>query len=308
MNSCETSPLTLWYRQPAANWNEALPLGNGRLGAMIFGGMAQERLQLNEETVWAGQAIDRTNPAALEALPTVRELLFAGRHKEATELADRAMLGIPRNVDSYQPLADLELSLLKVSGIDECSYRRSLDLRTGIHRVTFQWKNWPGQIVTHVRETFVSAPDQVMVTHLCADQHEPLYYRLRFDREQDIRDFSAQHGHLILRGCLGEAGLAYQVEAVVTLEEGFITHHGNSLIVNAKGPITICVTGATSYVDRRIIPPIRHNAAVPSSTVSPGNPMRSCVPRMSRIIQRFLGVSPLTWDRANRKSCPRTNA
>jgi hypothetical protein len=87
--------LKLWYRQPAAQWDEALPVGNGRLGAMVFGGIELERLQLNEETIWAGGPRDPNNPAALKALPEVRRLLFEGRELEATQLAEKTMLGIP---------------------------------------------------------------------------------------------------------------------------------------------------------------------------------------------------------------------
>src|ERR1041384_2945954 len=83
----DTNSLVLWYRQPAKNWNEALPIGNGRLGAMIFGGVNLERLQLNEDSLWSGAPQDADNPAALEALPKIRELLFDGKYSEAEQLA-----------------------------------------------------------------------------------------------------------------------------------------------------------------------------------------------------------------------------
>src|SRR5438094_941117 len=81
--SNEANPLTLWYRQPAKTWNEALPIGNGRLGAMIFGGVTSERLQLNEDSLWSGAPQDADNPAALEALPEIRKRLFDGKYSEA---------------------------------------------------------------------------------------------------------------------------------------------------------------------------------------------------------------------------------
>lgn len=101
------APLSLWYRQPARSWDEALPVGNGRLGAMVFGGVETERLQLNEETLWAGFEHDASNPASLRHLAEVRRLLFAGHELEATELASKTMLGLPSAIESYQPLADL---------------------------------------------------------------------------------------------------------------------------------------------------------------------------------------------------------
>src|SRR5690606_20224625 len=97
----------LWYAQPAEVWEEALPVGNGRLGAMVFGGTARERLQLNEETLWDGYERDRTNPAALEALPEVRRLLFEGKNEAAKELAAGTMMGIPERIHSYQTMGDL---------------------------------------------------------------------------------------------------------------------------------------------------------------------------------------------------------
>ena len=92
----ETNELRLWYRQPAANWNEALPIGNGRLGAMVFGGVEDERLQLNEDTVWAGEKRDRINPAGPAAVKEARRLLAEGKAAEAEALVDKAIIATPR--------------------------------------------------------------------------------------------------------------------------------------------------------------------------------------------------------------------
>src|SRR5262245_33541646 len=107
--------LKLWYGEPASQWEEALPVGNGRLGAMIFGGVTGERLQLNEESVWEGYPRDGGNPAALKALPEIRRLLFEGKNKEATTLAGKTMMGIPVRIRSYQPLGDLRLEILETN-------------------------------------------------------------------------------------------------------------------------------------------------------------------------------------------------
>ena len=105
-----SEPLTLWYRKPATKWEtEALPVGNGRLAAMVFGGIDHERIQFNEETVWDGVPTDYTNPEALEALPQVQRLLFEGKNVEAKNLASKKMMGRPHKVKSYQPLCDLLL-------------------------------------------------------------------------------------------------------------------------------------------------------------------------------------------------------
>src|SRR6266542_3047525 len=105
----QRSDLTLWYRQPASRWVEALPVGNGRLGAMVFGQTGRERLQLNEETVWSGGPWDASNPEALKHLPEVRRLLFEGKPAEADDLAGRTMMGDPLRMPPYQTLGNLWL-------------------------------------------------------------------------------------------------------------------------------------------------------------------------------------------------------
>ena len=126
--------LKLWYRKPATQWNEALPVGNGRLAAMVFGDPLKERIQLNEDTVWAGEKRDRMNPAAAKSLPEIRRLLFAGQATEAQKLADRDMLGIPRRMPAYETLGDLRLTFDDPGG-EVSGYRRELDLVTATVRV-----------------------------------------------------------------------------------------------------------------------------------------------------------------------------
>src|SRR5688572_24658222 len=100
----------LWYRQPASQWDHAMPLGNGRLGAMVFGTVNRERIQLNEHSLWMGRRMERDNPEALQHLPEVRRLLFAGRPVEAYRLADKHLMGRPQRLQSYQTLGDLRLT------------------------------------------------------------------------------------------------------------------------------------------------------------------------------------------------------
>src|SRR6188474_2121637 len=102
--------LRLWYRQPADQWTDALPIGNGRLGAMVFGGVARERLQLNEDTLYAGGPYDPSNPDALVALPQVRALIAEGKYEDAQALAQEKMMARPIRMPSYQTVGDLILS------------------------------------------------------------------------------------------------------------------------------------------------------------------------------------------------------
>ena len=115
----------LWYQQPAKEWEEALPLGNGRLGAMIFGDVASERLQVNEESMWYGGKVDRNNPDARKKLPEIRELIFKGEIKKAEKLMKLAFSGCPNSMHPYQTLGDI---YLQFEGVDEYTdYYRELD-------------------------------------------------------------------------------------------------------------------------------------------------------------------------------------
>jgi hypothetical protein len=106
----ENNSLKLWYSQPALVWEEALPVGNGRLGAMVFGDPVNQRLQINEESIWAGSKINNNNPDALKNLPALQEAIFESRYKKASEIADENFLGTPPRIRSYQPLGDLLIS------------------------------------------------------------------------------------------------------------------------------------------------------------------------------------------------------
>ena len=154
--------LTLWYTAPANAWVEALPVGNGRLGAMVFGGITQERLQLNEETLWSGGPRPGDNPAARDMLPAVRAAIFAGQYAEADRLA-RQMQGI--FTQSYLPLGDL---LLAFDGIDTAAvtdYRRELSLDDAVATTRFVHDG-----ATFSREIFASAPEQAIFLRVACDR------------------------------------------------------------------------------------------------------------------------------------------
>ena len=152
----------LFYRQPAKEWVEALPIGNGRLGGMVFGGVPAERIQLNEDTFWSGGPYDAINPEALEYLPKVRELIREGRYKEAQDLADEKLMGRPRHLQAYQPLGDLRVV---VEGHERpIDYRRELDLDRAVVRVRYRIGS-----TTFTREIFSSAPDHSIVVRLTAE-------------------------------------------------------------------------------------------------------------------------------------------
>ncbi|HEY6641883.1 MAG TPA: glycoside hydrolase family 95 protein [Povalibacter sp.] len=156
-------PLSLWYRQPAEEWVQALPVGNGRLGAMVFGGVALERLQLNEDTFFSGGPYNPVNPQAKAALPEVRRLIFAGKYAEAQDYANAHVMSNPLKQMSYQPVGDVLINAFGLENVAD--YVRELDLVTAVTRTRFT----SGQ-TRFVREVFASAPDQVIVLRLTADR------------------------------------------------------------------------------------------------------------------------------------------
>jgi alpha-L-fucosidase 2 len=166
-----SEPLVLWYPKPATQWVEALPLGNGRLGAMVFGGVAEEHLQLNEDTVYAGSPHHNNMPTAREALPEIRRLIFAGDYVGAAKLAEaQVMPGKTRpNGMPYQPVGDL---VLKFAGHENFSnYRRELSLDDATVRVSYDVGD-----VHYTREIFASLADNVIVVHLTASKPDALTF------------------------------------------------------------------------------------------------------------------------------------
>jgi alpha-L-fucosidase 2 len=176
----------LWYDEPAAAWTSALPVGNGRLGAMVFGGVPRERLQLNEDTLWAGQPETRDRAGAAQHLAEVRRLLFAGEVVAAQRLAQRELMGPEKNV-SYQTLGDLVIDLEHTGEAED--YRRWLDLATGIAGVRYRVG-----ATTFTREVFASAPAGAIVVRLAADTPGALAGTVRLSRESGAMIRARWHG------------------------------------------------------------------------------------------------------------------
>src|SRR3981081_3473134 len=128
--AAQPEPLALWYDHPAPLWTDALPVGNGRLGAMVFGGAAHERIQFNEHTVWTGEPHDYAHHGASKYLGQIRELLFAGKQAEAEKLAMEEFMSMPIGQKKYQAFGDIELDFPALAGVDASNYIRSLDLAT----------------------------------------------------------------------------------------------------------------------------------------------------------------------------------
>jgi alpha-L-fucosidase 2 len=195
LNADDWSGLKLWYQQPAGVWTEALPVGNGRLGAMIFGGTEHERLQFNEDTLWTGEPHEYQHEGAVKYLPIVRKLLFEGKQREAEKIASEHMMSVPLRQEKYQPFGDL---LLDFPGHEQVSdYRRQLDIDSGIATVRYRVAD-----ATFTREVFSSFPDQVIVVRLSCDKPGRLTFSARLTSPHpDVHTLVADRS-LVLRGQL----------------------------------------------------------------------------------------------------------
>ena len=249
--------LRLWYRQPAAAWNHALPVGNGRLGAMVFGGTARETIQLNEETLWSGGPYDPVVPGAFRALPEIRRLLFAGDVPAADDLFGRTMMGRPYEQMKYQPLGNLRLSF---PGHDKTTdYQRELDLDGAVARVSYAVAG-----VHFIREVFASAVDQVIVVRISADRPGAISFTAQLEgvRNPDHSNYGTdyfqmdgvQPNRLRLTGkstdYLGIAGrVRYQADLVARADHGTVRIDRRNLVVDSADAVTLVFAAATNFVN-----------------------------------------------------------
>jgi alpha-L-fucosidase 2 len=233
---------TLWYAAPAEGWLEALPIGNGRLGAMVYGRTGRETIQLNEDSVWQRGPADRNNPAAREHVDEVRRLLLAGRVQEAQELAEFTMFGQPNRQQSYLPLATLELSPLGRAGAAITHYRRSLDLETGIVAVDYACAG-----IRFRREAFASAVDGVIAVSLEADEPGAIALALRLVRAWDALTESIDEATQMLTGRCGWNGSAFAAVLAVEARGGHVQTHGDHVIVRGADAVRLTIGAATDF-------------------------------------------------------------
>lgn len=232
----------LWYKKPATVWEEALPLGNGRMGAMVFGTVAEEHIQLNEDSVWYGSHIDRNNPDALKNLPKIRELIIKGRISEAQELMIYALSGIPQSQRPYQSLGDMQISFKGMNG-EATGYERSLSLEDAVHRMKVTVNG-----NTYERETFLSAADDVMVIRLTTAGKQKISFSALLTRERYYdRALGVSPDTILLDGNLGGEGLDFAMMLKAIPEGGTCEVIGEHLIVNNADSVTLLFTAGTSF-------------------------------------------------------------
>ena len=233
--------LTPWFDGPATRWEEAWPIGCARLAAMVFGGTNQDRVQLNEESLWAGGPVNAANPRARENLERIRAAMRAGDIGEAERDFQATMMGVPNGVKSYQTLGDI---WVQSEGHDyPANYRRELDLATGTVRVTYEDGG-----ANFRKEYWASAPDHLIVCDWRAGTRPWPRLRIRLDRPGGAELRVEPDGHLVLAGAVAPGGMSYAAVAEVRTD-GTVGATDTGLTVDGATRIQIRLTAATSYRD-----------------------------------------------------------
>ncbi len=240
-------PLTLWYGQPAQTWEQALPVGNGRLGAMIFGGVDQERLQLNDITVWSGGPEPRADsPDAYTHLPEIRAAIRARDHRKADQLSQQWMTCQTGYDPSYQTLGDLQFDFTLPEGA-VTDYARWLDIGKAVSGVEFTLNG-----DTYRREVFSSAPAGVLVLHLTCSRKHALSFTLNLSRIVSAHTTTLGNDTLVMVGNTNQGdskgNLDYEVQAKVSAPGGTVTASGGQITVQGATEATVLLAAGTSYL------------------------------------------------------------
>ncbi|NLK71213.1 MAG: glycoside hydrolase family 95 protein [Clostridiales bacterium] len=233
----------LWYESSAIDFNSALPVGNGRIGGMVYGRVEEELINLNEESIWSGGKRYRINPDAKDNLENVRKLLFDGKIKEAEDLAMKTMTGVGPDSRHYLPLGDLHISMKNVGNYED--YKRYLDLRNAICTTEFVVDG-----VRYVREVFVSYPDDVLVINIKADKPNSINIFSRLDRAYNLYDDNRPYNSntLILTAGSGSAdGIFFSAVLSAASKGGKIYTLGGSLYVDNADEVTLVLGVQTGY-------------------------------------------------------------
>lgn len=254
------NPLKLWYEQPASEWVEALPIGNGRLGAMVFGGIGAERVQFNESTVWTGHPHCYDHEGALHALPRMRQLLAEARtsflrgdieaagclQKEAEQIGMREFMSVPLRQKAYQPCGDLRL--LFHGGGEAAEYHRELDLDSAVATVRYRIGD-----TVFKRECFASNPGDVIVLRITGDRPGKIGFMARMDSPHVSattgnypRAILRNGSQLALAGCVASDGVSFEARLQVEAQGGRVGFMNDAVMVEGADAVTLLLTVATN--------------------------------------------------------------
>jgi len=267
INSKTFNPSTLlWYTSPAKKWEEALPVGNGRLGAMVFGKNGEERIQLNEETVWSGGPYSTVVKDGYKVLPEIQQKVFAGKYLEAHNLFSRNLMGYPVEQQKYQGLANLHLFFKGQDSVSD--YQRWLNLEDGISGVSYIAGG-----VLYQREVFASAPDQLIVVRITANRPGSISFtaNLRGVRNQAHSNYATDYFRMDPYGSDGlvltgksadymgvEGKLRYEARIKAVPEGGSMRTDGVDLIIENADAVTLYFAAATNFVNYKDVSADQH--------------------------------------------------
>ena len=236
--------MELWYEQPAKNWEEALPVGNGRLGAMIAGSPDQETIWLNEDSIWSGKPLNRINPDAKKYLPYIREMIRQGNIANAESLSLKALAGTPNSERAYQSAGELYIKFK--NGGEWHNYRRALDLNKGISTVQYVVDG-----TKYKREMFASFPEQVMVLHMKAEGKGTLDFCCHLERCHNRTDEVWAQENTIGFVVDGGKGISFSVQLAVYTDEGDVYPIGEHLLVEGAKEAVIYINIETSFREKK---------------------------------------------------------
>lgn len=236
---------SIWFDSPTKNWEEGLPLGNGRLGAMIYGAPSEMILALNEDSLWYGGPRDRNNPDALKHLHTIQQHILEGRIQQAQDLALKALSGVPESQRHYVPLGNLVLSIEDTKQLT--NYTRELDIMTGVASQRYTVNG-----VNYIQEIFISYPDQALVIQLSSDTPGTVSVGTRLMRGSSNREYDElvqlDDNRLVMKGNGGGAsGVSFQTVVQVQAEGGSCSCIGEHIHVREANSVRIMLTAATTY-------------------------------------------------------------
>ena len=234
----------LWYNKPAERWVEALPVGNGRLGAMVYGNPHKETIQLNENTIWAGQPNRNDNPNALETLPEVRRLIFEGKNKEAQDIINEKFISKTSQGMPYQTAGNLKLTFPEHEEYSD--YYRELDIEKAIATTTYIVDD-----VKYKMQVFSSFPEQVIMIQISADHPGSLNFSATLDRPSEY-DLNTTNNELILSGITSshegvKGAVKFEVRSRILTDGGSMSAGDSSLVITDANEATIFVSIASNF-------------------------------------------------------------
>ena len=246
--------MVLWYKQPAKEWLDAMPIGNGLMGGMVFGRVNDERIALNESSFWSGRPHDYSDPEAIKYFPKIRDLVFAGKFQEAEKMADEHFFGIPKAQQAYQPLGDL---LLHFDGEDSVeNYKRELNMETGVVQISYRSGD-----VTYNRQIFLSYPDRVMVVHIEGDKPNSVSVQAKL-KNPYVDSVTAKPGRLTMDGCwkgpmkedwligtVAGKGESFRTTVIARSDGGQSIATDSTIGVKEANSVTFILTAATSHIN-----------------------------------------------------------